>query len=68
MTLKFIYSNVIKKNVKESLWVFVGHAGTGVLALFGVKVLTNILDPSQFGILSLANTIVALISTNILFE
>jgi O-antigen/teichoic acid export membrane protein len=67
VSLKLLYSNVIKINDKEFLWVFVGHAGTAVLGIFGVKVLTNILGPSQFGILSLANTIVALISTNILF-
>lgn len=51
----------------EPLWVFVGQAGTAVAGLFGVKVLTNVLGPGEFGMLALANTIVALISTNFLF-
>ena len=55
------------KKGSEALWVFVEHAGTVVVGLLGVKLLTNILGPSQFGKLSLANTVVSLISTNLLF-
>ena len=47
--------------------MFVEHAGTVLVGLLGVKLLTNILGPSQFGKLSLANTVVSLISTNLLF-
>jgi len=41
--------------------------GTAVAGLFGTKLLTNMLDPSEFGILALANTVVTLISVNFLF-
>lgn len=51
----------------EVLWVFVGQAGTAIAGLLGVKMLTNVLGPGEFGMLALANTVVALISTNILF-
>ena len=51
----------------EALWVFVGNAGTAVAGLFGVKVLSNVLGPGEFGMLALANTVVALISINFLF-
>jgi O-antigen/teichoic acid export membrane protein len=51
----------------EAFWVFTGQIGTAVAGLFGVKVLTNALGPGEFGKLALANTAVALISTNILF-
>lgn len=48
----------------EASWVFVGQVGTGVAGLLGIKLLTHVLDPSEFGKLALANTIVALIGTN----
>jgi O-antigen/teichoic acid export membrane protein len=51
----------------EVVWVFMGRVGTAVAGLLGIKILTNILGPGEFGMLALANTVVALISTNILF-
>lgn len=56
-----------KKLRKEVAWIIIGQAGTAVAGLFGIKLLTNVLGPGEFGKLSLANTIVALISTNFLF-
>jgi len=41
--------------------------GTAIAGLLGVKLLTNILGPSEFGIFILANTVVVLISVNFLF-
>ncbi len=57
--------NKLLKLTPEATWVFVGQAGTAAAGLFGVKLLTHVLDPSEFGRLALANTIVALIGTNI---
>lgn len=56
-----------KRLQKEVAWVVIGQAGTAVAGLFGIKLLTNVLGPGEFGKLSLATTIVALISTNFLF-
>lgn len=52
---------------KETAWIIIGQAGTAVAGMFGIKLLTNVLGPAEFGKLSLATTIVALISTNFLF-
>ncbi len=49
------------------MWVFAEQMGTAIAGLFGVKLLTNILGPSEFGIFILANTVVVLISVNFLF-
>jgi len=49
------------------LWVFAEQVGTVIAGLFGVKLLTNILGPSEFGMFILANTVVLLISVNFLF-
>ena len=57
--------NKLLKLTPEAIWVFVGQAGTAAAGLFGIKLLTHVLDPSEFGRLALANTIVALIGTNI---
>jgi O-antigen/teichoic acid export membrane protein len=65
-TSQFLSKKIFKLS-PEALWVLVGQAGTSVAGLFGVKVLTNVLGPGEFGMLALANTIVALISTNFLF-
>jgi O-antigen/teichoic acid export membrane protein len=48
----------------EATWVFIGQAGTAVAGLIGIKLLTNVLSPAEFGKLALANTIIALIGTN----
>jgi O-antigen/teichoic acid export membrane protein len=62
-----VYWKKLRDLSPEALWVLVGQGGTAVAGLFGVKVLTNVLGPNEFGMLALANTIVALISTNFLF-
>ena len=49
------------------MWVFAEQVGTAIAGLFGFKLLTNILGPSEFGIFILANTVVVLISVNFLF-
>ena len=48
------------------MWVFAEQVGTAIAGLLGVKLLTNILGPSEFGIFILANTVVALMA-NLLF-
>ncbi|MFZ5908151.1 MAG: lipopolysaccharide biosynthesis protein [Nitrospirota bacterium] len=48
----------------EAIWVFIGQFGTALAGLIGIKLLTNVLSPSEFGKLALANTIIALIGTN----
>lgn len=49
------------------MWIFAEQVGTAIAGLFGVKLLTNILGPSEFGIFILANTVVVLVSVNFLF-
>jgi O-antigen/teichoic acid export membrane protein len=49
----------------EALWVFMGQAGTAIAGFMGIKILTHVLSPAEFGKLALANTIIALIGTNI---
>lgn len=56
-----------KRLQKEVAWIVIGQAGTAIAGILGIKLLTNVLGPSEFGKLSLANTILALISTNLLF-
>ena len=56
-----------KRIQKEAAWIIIGQAGTAVAGILGIKLLTNVLGPGEFGNLSLANTVVALISTNFLF-
>ncbi len=57
--------NKIFKATPEATWVFVGQAGTAIAGLIGIKLLTHVLSPGEFGRLAIANTIVALIGTNI---
>jgi len=62
--LKKINSRRIQK---EAAWIIIGQAGTAVAGILGIKLLTNVLTPVEFGKLALANTLIALISTNFLF-
>jgi len=55
-----------KRLQKEVAWIVIGQAGTAIAGILGIKLLTNVLGPADFGKLSLANTIVALISLLIL--
>lgn len=52
----------IKRLAKEGLWVFAGQISTVIGALVLVRVLTEHLDPSQYGQLALGMTIAALVS------
>lgn len=45
--------------------MFAGQAGTAAAGLLGVKILTYVLNPAEYGRLALANTIVALIGVNL---
>ena len=49
----------------EALWVFVGQTGNALGILLGMKVLTQVLNPFEFGRLSIANTVVLLISNSL---
>ena len=69
-TYKEILQNTVssvslRKAWHEAFWVFVGQAGTAIGGLIGVKLLTHVLIPAEYGKLALANTIVALIGINL---
>ena len=49
----------------EALWVFIGQLGTALGVVLGVKILTHVLDPAEFGRMALANTVVLLVGANI---
>ena len=49
----------------EALWVFVGQTGNAVGILLGMKILTQFLNPFEFGRLSIANTVVLLVSVSL---
>lgn len=54
----------ILKLTPEALWVFTEQAGIAIAAFVGIKLLTHVLDTSEFGRLALANTMVMLIGTS----
>lgn len=64
LTDKIIWDKILNKK-SEALWVFLGQTGTALGVLLGVKILTHILNPFEFGRLALANTIVILIGINV---
>jgi O-antigen/teichoic acid export membrane protein len=49
----------------EALWVFIGQLGMALGVVLGVKILTQVLDPAEFGRMALANTVVLLVGSNI---
>jgi len=49
----------------EAIWVFLGQFGVAVGTFGGIKLLTFFLSPDQFGKIAVANTIIALIGTNL---
>jgi O-antigen/teichoic acid export membrane protein len=49
----------------EALWVLGGQIGVAVGGIIGIKVLTHLLSPHEFGKLSIANTIILLIGINL---
>lgn len=50
----------------EALWVFIGHATAFLGAVIGVRIMTEFLDPSAYGELSLGLTIATLVNQTIL--
>ena len=62
--LNFIREKLLKIS-REGLWVFVGQAGMAAAGLIGVKILTHVLNPAEYGRLAIANTLVALIGVNL---
>lgn len=53
----------IQRLANEGFWVFIGQAGSAITGLIGLKILTHLLTPSEFGRLALVNTIIALLGT-----
>jgi len=49
----------------EAMWVLAGQLGVAFAGLAGVKLLTHVLPVSEFGKLSLANTVIGFISMNL---
>ena len=54
----------ILKLTPEALWVFIEQTGITIAAFVWIKLLTHVLDPSEFGRLALANTMVMLTGTS----
>lgn len=48
----------------EVMWIFIGQAGTAIAGLIGIKLLTHILETSEFGRLALANTIATCVAVS----
>jgi O-antigen/teichoic acid export membrane protein len=49
----------------EAFWVFGGQVGVALGGLVGIKILTHLLSPHEFGRFSIANTIILLVGVNI---
>jgi O-antigen/teichoic acid export membrane protein len=49
----------------EAFWVFGGQVGVALGGLVGIKILTHLLSPYEFGRFSIANTIILLVGVNI---
>ena len=49
----------------EAFWVLFGQIGAAAGGLFGLKVLTRLMEPAEFGQLAIASTIVLLIGNNV---
>jgi len=47
------------------MWVFAGQVGVAIGGLAGVKIMTYLLSPNEFGRFSIANTIILLFGSNI---
>jgi O-antigen/teichoic acid export membrane protein len=54
------------KLFKEGSWIFAGQAAAIVGSLFGVRLITEILDPESYGKLALALTVATLVNQTIL--
>jgi O-antigen/teichoic acid export membrane protein len=47
------------------MWVFLGQVGVALGGLAGVKILTHLLNPHEFGRFSIANTVILLVGSNV---
>lgn len=62
----FLHSERIRRLSKEGLWVILGQAMAVLGALLGVRLLTELLDPSAYGELALGMTTATLVNQTIL--
>lgn len=53
------------KLTPEALWIFVERVGVLFCGFAGIKLLTYLMEPSEFGRLAIASTVMALIGTNL---
>lgn len=61
-----VINQLIKRSfIKEISWVFVEQIGLIVGGFIGIKLLTHFLTPSEYGYLSLSNTIIFFITTTL---
>ena len=49
----------------EASWVFGGQIGVAIGGLVGIKVLTHLLSPDEFGRFSIASTVILFVGANI---
>ncbi|RLB90918.1 MAG: hypothetical protein DRH26_08795, partial [Deltaproteobacteria bacterium] len=49
----------------ELMWIILGQGGVMIGGVVGIKLLTHILAPHEFGRFALANTFILLIGTNL---
>ena len=61
---RLVWNRIVRLRC-EALWVFVGQTGVALGSLFGVKILTHVLSPLEYGRLALANTVVILVGTSL---
>ena len=53
------------KLTPEALWIFIERVGVILCGFAGIKLLTHLMEPSEFGHLAIANTVMALVGTNL---
>lgn len=63
--MHFIIIKKINKYSREGFWVAFDQIGTSIGSIITIKIMSNVLDPQEFGYLILANTIVFLISSSL---
>lgn len=61
-----LYENRLRRLSKECAWIVLGQAAAAVGALIGVRLITELLDPTAYGELALAMTMAALINQTVL--
>ena len=61
-----LYSERIRRHLKEGLWIVLGQLMAAAGSLVGVRILTGLLDPKSYGELALGMTAVSLINQVVL--